>query len=190
MPFYLQGVVGLSASRAGLFVMTSGIMMVLVSPFGGALSDRFGRRLFMLMGLGSVASGFCLLALAIRLDTGYLVLVGLAVQGIGMGLFISPNLGAILSDVEEGKRGVTTALVNLVRTASNLIGVAVAAAIVSGIMLWRGQEPRLDITAGVGQGTAEAFAAGTQIVFWVMGAVCLFGAIMSSLASNRRRCGK
>jgi MFS family permease len=186
MPFYLQGVVGLPASRAALFVMTSGIAMVLVSPFGGALSDRYGRRLFMLIGLGFVALGFCVLALAIRFETEYLVLVGLGLQGVGMGLFISPNLGAILSDVEEGQRGVTTALVNLVRTASNLIGVAVAATIVSGIMLLRGFEPKLDITTDVSQGAAGAFAVGTQIAFWAMAAVCVFGAVMSSFASNGR----
>ena len=75
-------------------------------------------------------------------------------------------------------------MVNLVRTASNLIGVAVAAAVVSGIMVLRGLEPKLDITADVSQGTAVAFAVGTQIAFWAMAGVCVFGAVMSSFASN------
>ena len=186
MPFYLQGILRLPASRAGLAMMTSGMAMVLVSPFGGALSDRYGRRLFMLLGLGFVAFGFCVLTVAVRYDHLYLLLAGLAMQGVGMGMFISPNLGVILGDVEPGKRGVAIALANLVRTASNLIGVAAAAAVVSGAMIWRGHAPKLNIAATPGEGAAEAFMIGAEIVFLMMAALCVLGALTSLCVTARR----
>jgi len=187
MPFYLQGVMGLPAERAGLVIMTGGISMMLVSPFGGSMSDRYGRKIFVLLGLGVVAVGFFVLAMAMRYDHLPLLLGGLALQGIGSGLFISPNLGAILGNVEPEKRGVTTAMVNLVRTASNLVGVAAAAAIVSGAMLWRGYEPRLDIAAGVTQGAAQAFVVGAQLAFLIMGMLCVLGAVVSFFVLTERQ---
>jgi hypothetical protein len=77
-------------------------------------------------------------------------------------------------------------LVNLVRTATNLIGVAVATAIVTGMMVSRGVEPRLKATGAEDASVASAFSGGMSIAYMVM-AVCAFVGFVAAMLMKQRR---
>ena len=177
MPFYLQGVLSYSASKAGLIIVSSSSGMALAALFSGRLSDRFGWKPFLTGGLALVTTGLLVMSRVSDSTPIALIAVGLAFQGLGMGTFISPNLSAVLGAVEVEKHGVTTALVNLIRTATNLIGVAMATAIVSGVMVQAGFEPRLDVSAGASAGVSSAFTAGMRWALIVMGGCVGLGCI-------------
>jgi MFS family permease len=185
MPFYLQGVLGYTAGKAGLIIVSGSSGMAIAAFFSGRLSDRFGWRPFITGGLALVASGLFLMS---RLNQSMpigVVMAGLAMQGLGMGTFISPNLSAILGAVEEQKHGVTTALVNLIRTGTNLIGIALATAIVSSVMIQAGYEPRLDVAVRSSPGVASAFTEGMQLALLVMSGCVALGCVATLFMVER-----
>ena len=98
--FYLQYVMGYDARWTGLFLLTTPIAVVCVSTFAGKLSDRIDERI-----LSSIAVTFILIdvLLLFFMDVVpiYLLLLACILQGIGHGLFSSPNNRFVLTQVSE-----------------------------------------------------------------------------------------
>ena len=91
MPFYLIQGLGLSPSKAGLILTAMPIIMAIVAPISGGLSDRFGTRLLAFIGMVALATGLFLLS-RLQSDSPPLdIAFRLAVTGLGIGVFISPK---------------------------------------------------------------------------------------------------
>ena len=169
MPFYLQEVLEYSPGEAGLIMAPTAVCFAVLGPIAGRLSDRFGWRQFAVFGLVmSGASLFTLSQLTESAPVG-LVIGALAMQGIGMGTFYSPNASAVLSTVERSRYGIATAFLNMVRNTANVTGLAVATTIVVIVMSSQGFEPSLEAVASGGQqGVQAAFTDGLRTAFLVM----------------------
>ena len=90
---------------AGIYLLPLTIAFLIVGPVSGALSDRFGARTFATGGLVLVALSFLGLLL-LPVDFNYWAFAGLLVlNGIGSGLFSSPNTTAIMNAVPAASRG-------------------------------------------------------------------------------------
>jgi MFS family permease len=90
---------------AGIYLLPLTIAFLIVGPVSGALSDRFGARTFATGGLILVAASFLGLLL-LPVDFNYWAFAGLLVlNGIGSGLFSSPNTTAIMNSVPSRSRG-------------------------------------------------------------------------------------
>lgn len=90
LPFYLLDGRGLSPAQAGLLTIQP-LLMMLVAPSAGTLSDRVGSRPLAVLGMAVQGAGLLLLARLGPDSPLSEVGVGLAVVGIGIGLFTSPN---------------------------------------------------------------------------------------------------
>ncbi len=95
---------------AGIYMLPLTAGFLLAGPVSGYLSDRFGQRRFATAGLLVVAAAFIGLML-LPADFPYwafaLILFG---NGIGNGLFASPNTSAIMSSVPARERGVASGM--------------------------------------------------------------------------------
>ncbi|HSL25164.1 MAG TPA: MFS transporter [Acidimicrobiia bacterium] len=124
MPFFLEGVLGLTVRQTGLVMAASPLALGVVAPISGSLSDRFGAR-------GITTAGAALLAVA------YLRLSGITANftvsrylwlavpvGIGMGVFQSPNNTAVMNSVPIHYLGVGSSLLNLTRLLGQIVGAA------------------------------------------------------------------
>jgi MFS family permease len=95
---------------AGIYLLPLTIAFLIVGPVSGALSDRFGARTFATGGLLLVAASFLGLML-LPVDFNYLAFAGLLVlNGIGSGLFSSPNTTAIMNSVPATSRGAASGM--------------------------------------------------------------------------------
>ncbi|HEU5271190.1 MAG TPA: MFS transporter, partial [Jatrophihabitans sp.] len=95
---------------AGIYLLPLTVAFLVVGPVSGALSDRFGARTFATGGLLLVALSFLGLML-LPVDFNYLAFAGLLVlNGIGSGLFSSPNTTAIMNSVPAGSRGAASGM--------------------------------------------------------------------------------
>lgn len=129
MPFYLIQGLSLTASKAGLMLVTVPAMRLLVSPISGRLSDRLGTRLLCGLGLVLVAVGLLLLrSLSIDSQVKEIVVI-LGVVGLGMGLFVIPNQSAILGAVSHQRLGTASAMIGLLRQLGMSIGLALAGSV-------------------------------------------------------------
>ncbi len=171
MPFYLQGVRGLTPWETGLLLSPTAVCFAAAGPFAGRLSDRYGWRWFIVGSL--VVISIAMLGLATISDNPPLwrVLGALFLQSLGMGFFFSPNSSAVLSTVERSRYGVATAFMTLMRTGAGVIGIALVTTVVTAVMGSMGFEPSLDAiasTGGVDDGVKGAFTQGLRMAFLVM----------------------
>ncbi len=191
MPFYLQEVTGRSASQAGLISTPLPVMMAIVGAVAGRLSDRFGFRNFLIVGL-SLQLGTLATFSTFDQDTPLTVILpAMFIHGVGSGLWMAPNMSAAVGAVSRSAYGVAAAFLNLVRNTANVMAIAVAAAIVAGVMISRGVGSDLDSVSENPSGPAgEAFLSGMHIVFRILiisGVLAIISAIMAGRKSSRPR---
>jgi EmrB/QacA subfamily drug resistance transporter len=122
---YLQDVRGLSALHAGLFMLPTATMMIVVAPISGRLTGRFGARPSMCIGgLAVLASGLMLTSLAPGTATLFL-LGAYAIFGLGFALVSPPIANTAVSGMPPAQAGVASAVATTSRQVGLTLGVAV-----------------------------------------------------------------
>ncbi len=157
---FMQDVLRNSPLEAGLKILVwTGATMV-VAPFAGVFSQRFGSRPFMLSGLALQAGALAWLASILSTDTPYgEMIVPFIMAGAGMALVFAPSANAVLSAVRADQAGQASGATNAIRETGGVLGVAVLATI---------------FTHAGGYGSPQAFVNGLQPALWV--AVAMLGA--------------
>ncbi|MEA2155366.1 MAG: hypothetical protein QOE11_1506 [Solirubrobacteraceae bacterium] len=90
---------------AGISMLPLTIGLLVSGPVSGLLSDRFGARAFATGGMLTSAVSFGML-IALPTDFPYLAFAAiLLLNGIGMGLFASPNRAAVMNSLPAADRG-------------------------------------------------------------------------------------
>jgi MFS family permease len=90
---------------AGIYMLPLTVGMLVSGPLSGYLSDRFGARPFASGGMIGAALSFGLLIL-LPINFSYPVFAAvLALNGISMGLFASPNRAAVMNSLPARDRG-------------------------------------------------------------------------------------
>ncbi len=140
-PFYLELVKGLPTESVGMMIIIQPMMMGLVAPVAGTLSDRYGSRKISILGLVFTAIA-CLGLSTVTTETSVAGFVlRLAPLGIGLGLFNSPNNSAVLGAVPPVHLGVTSGLLALSRLLGQLIGIPILSTVFTGLVLGAGKLP-------------------------------------------------
>lgn len=125
LPFYLEEVQGRPIGQVGLMLGAAPLVLGLVSPWAGSLSDRVGVRPLTLAGM-VVTTLTYVGYLTLDVDTTVLHFVLLALPlGLGLGVFQSPNNSAIMGSVPSEYAGVGGGLLTLTRLLGSVTGVAV-----------------------------------------------------------------
>jgi EmrB/QacA subfamily drug resistance transporter len=136
---FLQQVAGYTALSAGMALVPVTLIMFVLSSRFGALSARFGPRLFMGFGPLIAAAGFLLIRSA-RIEVDYDVFnlsywtglfPGIVVFGLGLSVTVAPLTAAILGDVKKDQAGIASAVNNAVARIAGLIAVAAVGAVVA-----------------------------------------------------------
>ena len=124
LPIYLNLVLGLEMARIGLLMAAVPLIMVLLQPISGTLSDRFGTRPVSLLGLCFIVGGYLAMT-TLQADSSQLgfVLRMLPVS-IGMSIFNSPNNSAIMGAVPRARLGIASGILSMVRTLGQVTGIA------------------------------------------------------------------
>jgi MFS family permease len=90
---------------AGIYMLPLIAGFLVAGPASGYLSDRFGARPFATGGMILAAASFLLL-IVLPVDFGYgWFAVILLLNGIGTGLFASPNSAAVMNSLPRSQRG-------------------------------------------------------------------------------------
>jgi EmrB/QacA subfamily drug resistance transporter len=127
---FLQFAQGHSPLAAGILMLPWTAAPGVVSPIAGALADRIGNRPFLIVGLAMQAIGLGWIAAVVTADTSYTQL-GLAfvVAGIGIGMVFPTVANAVLGSVPLSETGVASGTNSTVRELGGVLGVAVLAAV-------------------------------------------------------------
>ena len=128
---YVQNILGYSAIQAGAIFLPMTILIILVAPIAGKLSDRIGSR--WLMGAGMTIVGISLLLyqrVTVHSDF-WTLLPSLLLGGVGMALTMSPMTAAAMGAVPVDKAGVGSGVLNSFRQMGGSLGIALMGAIVA-----------------------------------------------------------
>jgi MFS family permease len=95
-----------------------------MGPLSGWLSDRFGSRSFATGGMLLTMAGFLLLA-ALPANFSYLpFMLILVLLGLGMGMFNSPNMAAVMNSVPAKYRGVASGMRATIQNSGMLLSMS------------------------------------------------------------------
>ncbi len=138
MPFYLILHFGWSTSHAGLIMTIQPLVMAVAAPLSGSVSDRLdGSRAPATLGMSILTIGLAWLACLNAESSWRHAAVGLAVVGLGTGIFISPNNSALMGAAPARRRGIAAGIMATARNAGMLFGVALAGAVVTTMQTMR-----------------------------------------------------
>ena len=128
---YMQNILGYSAVQAGAAFLPMTVLIILVAPFAGKASDKYGSR--WLMTIGMVLLGLQLLYLSqMGSDASFWnLLPGFFVGGVGMAMTMTPTAAAATRAVPVEKSGVGSAVLNAMRQVGGSLGIALMGAIVA-----------------------------------------------------------
>jgi EmrB/QacA subfamily drug resistance transporter len=173
---YMQNVLGYSPVEAGASFLPMTILIILIAPRAGALTDKVGSRWLV---------GFGMTLLAVMLfyytqlgahESFWAILPGLLIGGVGMGSTMTPTTAAAMSAVAVDKAGVGSAVLNSARQVGGSLGIAVMGAIVASTTassLRNGDTPQL------------AYLHGFHDALRVGSLICLAGAAIAVLAIRK-----
>lgn len=124
-PFFLADTLGFSTLTSGLVLASSPVMLGIIAPYSGKISDRIGSRPVAVVGLTIVMLGYVLMqTLNANSSVWHVVLVMMPI-GAGMGVFMSPNNSAIMGSVTPERLGVAGGTLSLNRLIGQIVGIAV-----------------------------------------------------------------
>ncbi len=131
IPLFVQGAQGGSPLSVGAVLAPMSIGWPVGSITGGRLILRFGYRPVLLGGLVATVLGTAALQLLQPTTPVPLVMLNVALVGLGMGLTSTPVLISIQNAVGWQQRGVATALNQFSRTIGGSLGVALMGAVLN-----------------------------------------------------------
>ena len=145
---YLQEGAHLPATIAGIATLPITVLMILLSSRIGALSGRFGPRLFMTVGPILCGIGALLMLMVAKdFDYWWQLLPGVLVFGLGISTTVSPLTSAILGSIGPERSGIASAVNNAVSRVAGLIVTAMLGIIVGGALNLAGFHRALIVTA-------------------------------------------
>jgi len=177
LSLYMQNVLGYDPVQAGASFLPMTVLIILIAPQAGRLSDKFGSRWL-------VGGGMTLLSIMLLYysqlgasETFYALLPGLLIGGLGMGMTMTPVTAAAMSSVAVDKAGVGSAVLNSARQVGGSLGIAVMGAIVAtatSTSLQAGDSPRI------------AFLHGFHNSLRVAAVIAFVGAIIATAAIRKQ----
>ncbi|MEY9846415.1 MFS family permease [Streptacidiphilus sp. BW17] len=108
---------------AGIYMIPLTVGLLVAAPISGLLSDRFGSRFFTITGALLNAASFGLLMM-LPVDFPYWAFASiLALNGLGAGLFASPNRAEIMNSVPARQRGVGAGMTATFQNAAMVLSI-------------------------------------------------------------------
>jgi predicted MFS family arabinose efflux permease len=181
---YLQIVQGLSPQQTGLLLLMQPVLMAVLSPFTGRLSDKAGSRVLATTGMVLVAAGMVQLAYASS-SIGR-IMIALGTIGVGMAAFSAPNISAVMGSVDRSRLNLASGFLATMRFSGQGMSIAMLGAIAA----WKLGPTGARIIFLGGSGSAEhasALADGYRVAMLVGAVLALAGAALSWIASSQRR---
>jgi MFS transporter, DHA2 family, multidrug resistance protein len=127
LPFYFEDVLGRSQVETGFFMTPWPLVVAIMAPIGGRLSDRFSAGILGGLGLILLGLGMALLAMLPANPSVADIVWRMMVCGIGFGFFQTPNMKAIMMSAPPHRSGSASGIVATARLIGQTTGAALAA---------------------------------------------------------------
>jgi MFS family permease len=148
------------------------IVMAIVAPLSGALSDRIGSRPLATLGMLALAAGLLLLGRVADGAPLTTIAAALGVVGLGVGIFVSPNNSALMGSAPRHRQGIAAGVLATARNVGMVLGVGLAGAVFTTVL-------------ARGDGEAEALVRGVQASLYVAAGIAVAGMVIAALGEKK-----
>jgi EmrB/QacA subfamily drug resistance transporter len=176
MSLYLQKIKGMTPQAAGTILIAQPLMMTILSPIAGRLSDRVEPRILATSGMLLSAVGLLLFIFLDEQTSIYFIIPVLTLLGIGFGLFSSPNMNTIMSSVDKKQLGIASGTSATMRVIGQMTSMTIATLIFS--FYFNGTQ--------LSHVQNHKFISSVHLAFIISGLICLAGIYFSSSRGNLR----
>jgi len=125
-PFYLQEVLKLSPTFIGTLFLIPSLFSIVISPLSGALTDRIGSRLLMILGVSVLMVSFVVGAV-LRIDSHWsLPALLLGLSGIGSAFFNTASQAAMIRVLPKEQWGTAIGIINGIFGLGHMLGISLS----------------------------------------------------------------
>jgi EmrB/QacA subfamily drug resistance transporter len=176
MPFYMEEILGYNPKHVGMAFIAVPLVMALVAPVSGWISDRTNS--FLLSSQGMAISCLALFMLGnLDQDATFIdIVIRMGMIGLGMGLFQSPNNSIVMGSVPKNRLGIAGGMLGMVRNLGMVTGIAISGAVFTS---------SLHSNQAAGLVYEAAFLGGFHDAFMVAAVICSVGVITSLMRGKR-----
>lgn len=122
---FMQYLLGLTPSTAGLFILLQPVTIAMVSLLVGRPRFAGLEKIMVAFGSALVAASFLLLIFVDSSTSLLWVSIALVVNGLGMGIFSAPNNSSAFGSVDSQRLSAASAILNLARYLGNMLGTGI-----------------------------------------------------------------
>ena len=130
LPFFMQHSLGLSVAQTGLLLTPWPLATTLTAPIAGRLIERIHPGILGGAGMTIFALGLCMLATLGEISGHWDLIWRMAVCGIGIGLFQTPNNVTITTSAPIQRSGGASGMLGTARVLGQTLGTAMVAVLV------------------------------------------------------------
>lgn len=175
-PFYLQYVLKLSPAVTGLFMMVYPLILSVVAPISGHLSDKIGSEFLTFLGLMFTSAGLLMMSTLNEMTPLWTMVIFIGIMSLGNGLFQSPNTSLIMSTVPKNKLGIAGSVNALIRNLGMIVGISYSTTLLYNRMSYKiGYRVSNFI-----EGRSDVFVYGMRYVYITAALICLTGAAITA----------
>ncbi|MGO4346224.1 MDR family MFS transporter [Paenibacillus sp. MCAF9] len=154
LPFFVQGVLGISPTNSGFVNMPMSIAMIFLSAMSGRWISKSGKyKRFALIGMPFMVAGMLMMAFMTNVGVAVAAMI---VFGIGLGISMPVFTLTVQNAVEPSQLGVATATATLFRNLGGTIGIAVMGTVMNSTLTSKLKDA---VAAGQGPDLSQVDAA-------------------------------
>ena len=127
LPFFMQHSLGMGVAATGLLMTPWPLATTLTAPIAGRMIERVHPGILGAVGMGIFATGLCLLATLGNDTESWNLAWRMAVCGIGIGLFQTPNNVTITTSAPIQRSGGASGMLGTARVLGQTLGTAIVA---------------------------------------------------------------
>lgn len=176
LSLYLQYIKGLDPKITGSILIAQPVLMAIISPIAGRLSDSSEPKYIASIGMMITVIGLMLFISLNQTTSIIYIIVNLMILGIGFGLFSSPNTNAVMSSVTKEHYGIASATIGTMRLSGQMFSLGI-------VMLC------FSIFMGKTKISVELFPEfikSLKVIFIIFSVLCIAG-VFASLARGKLR---
>ncbi len=125
LSLYLQKIKQLSPQEAGFILLVQPLVMAVISPLAGRLSDKIQPRYLATAGMALCSSGLLAFSFLSGNTPINFIISLLILMGIGFALFSSPNMNTIMSSVEKHQFGIASGISATMRVVGQMVSMTI-----------------------------------------------------------------
>lgn len=183
MPFYLQYTMKYTPAVTGLIMMVYPLVMSVVAPFSGYLSDKIGSEFLTFIGLVLNSTGLYLMSSLNEFSPLYLLIIFVTIMSIGNGMFQSPNTSLIMSNAPRNMLGISGSVNALIRNLGMISGISLSVLILYGSM---SSKIGYNVSNYV-VGRDDVFVYGMRNAYITAASICALGAVLTAVRLYNRK---